>query len=494
MFGNSEKDALPPVKDLSAAIDEQTGKFKENAGEILGKTLSDNAAKYVALGGRVGDYTRAVMGQGDAQTRVNALLVSTAAHTIAGSDAWLKLSKSHAVAGMTAADVAKILVSGTDAQKKALDDAVSLPGQHAEGDLRKVKDLVAGQSDVTKTLTSDTSDLTDTKKKMTDAANESAAAQQKETSATKDFADQLDKLPDQVTLAIAALDKLAGRAPTVEQALSDESAAFQATVDKFGIGTTKTVNGVTTSAQTRVDPSVVLRTGEIDTSTGIGRDLRDTAQTMREAIVTAAQAASDAVLQATPPGSPAEASAAARQKATEGVASFISIESQVLGSRAAALRLAGGYGVNVNSIVAAVNANTTIAQQKQHDLLNPAPGAEAGAAGMARGGSVWGGIPGVDSVHILAQHGEFVSNTAAANAHRHELQAWNAQGYAGGGSVTPAGPDRWGGGRTVTIAPGGIQISVDASGASPAEVALYASQAFRRSLEQAFNDDVDRRL
>jgi hypothetical protein len=104
---------------------------------------------------------------------------------------------------------------------------------------------------------------------------------------------------------------------------------------------------------------------------------------------------------------------------------------------------------------------------------------------------VWGGVPGVDSVLIKAQQGEFVSNVAATAAHRSELQAWNAQGYASGGGVTPYGPDRGGG---VTIAPGGIQISIDASGASPADVAIYASQAFRRSLEQVMLEEVDRRL
>ncbi len=554
LFGSHEADAATQVRDFSAAIDENTGKLGANANSVISTADVTTVVDYVVkLGGAYGTYTNAVEGHTDAQKTLVDQIQKSATSAIDASPAWQELSKSQAAAGLTASGVAATLLAGGQGAQNL--KAIFAGNGGLAKDFADVTGSITTQQGVLNQYHSDLTSITTSLKEKAGALEENTAAQDRDTksqdqylasvvkgtsaqdlvtqktklqfdamtaenfayvtaaaaadsmaASTKSLADQMTAVNTQTTLVTAALDKLAGRNPTVEQAMSDESTALQAIGTKYGLGT---VDAQGNSAAQHLGAGVLNADGSANISTAQGTDLRSTVLTARTGIAEASQAAYSGVLDTegkTVQGY-ADAKSAAKAAATQGVAGFLNSFAQVFGSRAMAAKLAGAYGLDPTQVlsaitVARVTAATTDPAIATIQATLDANDLHAAAKGMATGGWVTGGIPGVDSVPIMAQQGEFVVKASAASQAAPYLHALNngGHGYATGGSVTPNGPDRWNvagsgstGGKNITLAPGAITVTIDATGASAGQLDDLA-KTFRQELEQAFLDDLERRL
>lgn len=172
--------------------------------------------------------------------------------------------------------------------------------------------------------------------------------------AVQALADAQSELDQSVKEVLAGLDKLAGRVPSVEQANADLAAATDDMAAKFGVGTDEVQ---------KFDAAILNADGTVKTADKSGRDLRDSVLSIRDAQVTAAQAAyQTAQANGDLLGAQSKANAAAQQ----GYKDFMAVAGQLGLTEGQARTLAGAYGLIpdqvVTTIVATDNATGPIQQ------------------------------------------------------------------------------------------------------------------------------------
>lgn len=114
-MSDTTDDAAASTADFSSAIDENTGKLKDNADAIIAKAAADGGSfdAIEAIGGSVEDYTQALLGNQDAQDRIHTLLLDQASAAVKNSDAWGRMVAQGGAAGKSAREVAnEILATG----------------------------------------------------------------------------------------------------------------------------------------------------------------------------------------------------------------------------------------------------------------------------------------------------------------------------------------------------------------------------------------------
>jgi hypothetical protein len=203
------------VTDFSGAVDENTGKLRENAAEIVAQATKDAATKYREIGGQAGDYTKALLGNADAQERVHDRILDAAQAAVIQSGQFKG----------TAAE-ARVFAS----EQLASGDATSALGSKMTAVLGVSAQFAADQDNMGTAL--QTSAV---------AASESAAAIEDQGGATEEAVDPMQNLADATKemggaasdadvasqFLKASLDALNGGAVSATEAANRNEAAFR---------------------------------------------------------------------------------------------------------------------------------------------------------------------------------------------------------------------------------------------------------------------------
>lgn len=221
---NSE-DATIAIGELGSAIDENTGKLKANAAEIIAGQTTDAAAKYVELGGKVGDFTAALTGNEAAQKRVNETLRAAGIAALEASGNYQGIITPLNTAGLTA--------------EQAYDNFISLGGSltnfgdelNSVGGVQDAYNRGLGQlaeaSAAAETATAETAGAIET---QGGAAAQAAPSVESLQSATKKLSEAADFANAAVQFLTLTLDQVSGKAISNEQA----TRAFDASIRGIG--------------------------------------------------------------------------------------------------------------------------------------------------------------------------------------------------------------------------------------------------------------------
>ena len=196
LFSSGSDEAATSTEGLSSAIDEQTGKLKGNAAQVIATEAANSGASaaYERLGGNVADYVDALGGIPEAQARVQGVLdQSKAAYdkqqaaimaATQGTAGFVGATAASAAASENAAPAIADLNTATDylsaAQGKLAGtaDTVRLANVGASGALAKTGAAVATTGDQMATAEEKTTPFGDALKEVRSAASEADAAAQ----------------------------------------------------------------------------------------------------------------------------------------------------------------------------------------------------------------------------------------------------------------------------------------------------------------------------
>lgn len=120
-FSSTTDDASTSTSDFSAAIDENTGALNDNAPAVISKRLADEGQLSAAqnAGIAIDDYTRAVLEQGDALSKVQTQIKDTATAQLQSSGQWEKLIQQAQRAKMGTDEYLTSLLASGDASRGA---------------------------------------------------------------------------------------------------------------------------------------------------------------------------------------------------------------------------------------------------------------------------------------------------------------------------------------------------------------------------------------
>lgn len=334
-----------------------------------------------------------------------------------------------------------------DALQNRADSIRAILGEAASAASKTTDENAAAGEAAAAGATEQVNELTGATDVLTDAAIKAQAALEIKKKVVTSWTD----LDTTVANIIKKLDVLAGRNATAEQAQEDLDKVATDFKSTFLLGQ---------AGQKRLDPSKVLNAdGSVNTTTTAGQDLRDSTIQRQEALVKAAQAASDAVVQK---GGTVEAGKEAAQKVLDdGYTKFIDQNAVLLGSKDAAEKLAKAYGIMPEQIITDVTANTEEASKNLKEIIRlqgivaggttagDAEG-EAGAAGEG-GGSTEAKVPDITAGTFDSDKYRNSSEAGAARAVHPADSAYGPlgslvgkvgaglAGAVGGGLTLPAG-------------------------------------------------------
>lgn len=461
-------DAKGPVVDLTEVIDAQTGALKENAKATLSAQLEKDGtlAKVRALGVATGDYTDAVLGNSEAQSRVGDILAGNAKKAFdagAGIDANTGAVVNNSAAADEAqgiydaystsvGDVAAAQAAGRAAAAESgagftqikvtaaeANDALSLLGIGAKGTNVDLTKIASGAAGTIPPLTSMEALFKSNDEASTNADNS-------------------------LKFFTLSLNAMLGINPTIEQAQKTLNDAVRNTAQAF-----KDANDATKGHVA----SLIDAQGHIDTTTKAGSDLYGQLQDMRSAYdVTTSATYNNSLATKGAAGALADAQYAAEQARAKFIsnAEAMGIGKEKAGQLADSLGIVEGKKLTDKNF--AVNATNVSQTQADLDAINAKKLADKeliirinqvqvaqkltgiGSGGhqtLAAGGPVLGSGPkGVDSVAALVAPGEWVLSDRDVDkmggfggvaAFLSKLNATSGvAGYATGGSTTIAAP------------------------------------------------------
>ena len=496
LFSSSSDDAATSAEGFSEAIDQQTGKLKENAAEIIAtKAANDGAlAAYERLGGNVADYVDALGGVPGAQDKVNAKLAeargaydaqqaaikeATAGSAgFAGAQSAIGSAAGKAVPSIFDLNQATDFLSTANTTLAGTTDKVRLKNEGVQGELGKTAKATTDAGNAAKTAADQATPFGDALKEIRSATQEADANLQFLNITLLQMAG--NQVPaDQRARALAAAYRGVGQAARDLADAHDSEAEKQATLDNLAAHLGTTLDGQAVSAT-----NLAVTQADVDRA---ARDLADAqgatasaTDRMKDSQDKAAEAgrnaAADAYNQAIANGNMAGAVDAAVAAIAVQREEFIKSSVDAGISREAAEELANAQGLIPE------NVRTTYQQQGVEAALQnardlnaeldktnnrtiryyvvegktvqlDAPSTTGGGAsstdylraqaqGHADGGWVSGqGGPRDDLVPARLSPKEFVVNAAQAQKHAGLLEAINAGalGFADGGPVPGPG-------------------------------------------------------
>lgn len=343
LMGGETDDTTASVEGLAAAVDDATGKFKDNAKEVaINEVVSSGLAQqYAAMGGNLEDLVLALLGNEAAQNRVNA--------AAAEYEKYAKTNEDVELYKQFTAGYSQGLGTIADAQEKGTLKAKL--NEDAQAQLAKVQ----GESgDAASESAAKWDDLSDAQKNATDSAKfvseklKDAAEQAKILADNTEAAQMLAAFKDKADDAARAadlfkikLDELDGRSRSLDDATADQQATLAALKKSFEEGT-KAATENTEAGNLNTDAIEEWNVKALN-ATSDGRALYAELNNMADQhAATAAAAYNDAVAQ----GDSAGAMDKARQAATDGRQAFVDLASQYLGGNVpAAEALADKLGI-----------------------------------------------------------------------------------------------------------------------------------------------------
>ena len=209
-MGSATDDVTVSAADFGAAIDENTGKLKDNADAIIAKAAAD-AGSFDAIekiGGTTQDYTAALLGNEDAQGRVHTLLLDQATAAVRNNDAWDRLVATGQTAGRSARDVASGILATGDA------------GNYASGELSDVLDASAR-------FAADSDNLTTKQRQTAQAISVAGTAAGDAAGQTLTFDDALKQIQSSAAKAEDKATPFADALKSVKSAASEADSAAQ---------------------------------------------------------------------------------------------------------------------------------------------------------------------------------------------------------------------------------------------------------------------------
>lgn len=176
----------------------------------------------------------------------------------------------------------------------------------------------------------------------------------------KDAADAQSELATKVDEVTAALDKQAGRVPTLEEANAKAAETGDALAESFKVGTKEAES---------LGSAILNADGSIKTADEGGRKFRQGVLDTRDAMATQAQAAYDlAIAQG---GSVVEATKAAKDAQSDSYEQFLTTATAILGSRDAAEKAATAYRLIPSNVASTITADDQ-ASSKAYDAKRAA--------------------------------------------------------------------------------------------------------------------------
>ena len=515
-MGSKSDDAAVATAGLGSAIDENTGKLKDNADAIIAKAAADSGSfdAVEKIGGSVQVYTEALKGNADAQDQMHTLLLDQATAALKNSDAWDRMVAKGLTGGKSAREIASGLLAQGDAgeysseqmdavlaasQAFAADSGAMETAARRNGQAIQVSGTAAGDA-ATSTLTFD------------EALKKVQASSQEATATATPFTDALKAMRAAASEADAAsqflyltLIEMSGGQITAEQATRANEAAFRQ-IGSAARDYAEAQQKVADKEAELTEMSNRLGTeykGQVVTQADLDRASRELADAKTavadaddkqfdagiKAAQSAAEMASQAYVTKAAQGDLAGGIADATAKMAEQRQKFIDAQPEADRLSGKADELANKLGLipenvrttfeqkggadalkqaqDLNAALDLINNKTVryfIVEGKTIQLDAPSTtgrGASttdylrAQAQGHADGGWITGpGGPRDDKVKARLSPGEFVVNAAQAGKHAGLLEAINAGelGFADGGRV-PGGKQATAGAAMAVTAP-----------------------------------------
>ncbi len=238
-MGGETEDTTVSVEGLAAAVDDATGKFRDNAKEIaINEVVSSGMAQqYAAMGGSVEDLVLALLGNEDAQARVNAKAAEFEKYARTTEDIDLAKSFTDAYSGglrtiADAQDKGTIKAKLNEENQKQLAKATAEGGDAAGDSKAKWDDLSDSQK-----LAADSAKFVS--EKLKDAA-EQAKLLADQTEAAQwlgEFKSQADDAARAADILKVKIDELDGRSRSLDDATAAQVSSLEALRKGFEDGT-----------------------------------------------------------------------------------------------------------------------------------------------------------------------------------------------------------------------------------------------------------------
>lgn len=239
LFSGSTEQATIAASDFTAAIDQNTGALTKSAAQVIAKNAADTGAldAYTAIGGKVGDYTAALMGNVSAQDTVHTAILDAATAAVSGATSYDTAGNAMKLTDAQARGLASSILATGDAGSYQSDqlNAVLLASRHLadqSGTLTTeqthVMQAIAGAGDAA-------GGATGQQQALKDAITQSLDPAQNMNTALKDFKTQADFATTAGNFLWASLQELSHneidaehRTRLTEAALRDMAASARA--------------------------------------------------------------------------------------------------------------------------------------------------------------------------------------------------------------------------------------------------------------------------